>query len=379
MAYSQLIIKIAIVGISTLLFTACNSSSPNSAIETKKNAVSSNAQQTVDSAENQASPASSATAENQASLATEATAEQAKQTELANVISKPGKVKNRGGYVKLLVNRQPITNFDVVRRTKFLKLRRVSGNRSKIAEDEMIEQTLKLQEARLRGVLATDSEVDAAFANFAKGNRASPSRMANELGKMGVGATHFKEFIRTQISWQRAVQGKYQTETEQISERDVVTKLRKSGSAKPEVTEYSIQQVVFIVPEQKRNSSTLSARRSEATALRQRFSNCDTTIGLAKSLRDVSVIEHRRIMEPELPTNWKDEIINAGENGTTRVKETKRGIEFIAVCNRQVVNDDKAAQVANKSSEFENFNQKGSKLAQDYLSEVRSRATIVYQ
>ena len=69
------------------------------------------------------------------------------ETQLGTVINKPGNVKNRGVYIKMLVNKVPVTNSDINRRTAFLKLRREPGNRAQKAEQEMIEQILKLQEA----------------------------------------------------------------------------------------------------------------------------------------------------------------------------------------------------------------------------------------
>lgn len=303
----------------------------------------------------------------------------AEKQELAKVINKPGKVQNKGGYIKILVNNDPITNFDIQRRAKFLKLRRVGGNRSKVAENELIEQSLKLAEAKRVNLLVSDAMVDGAFASFAKQNRTTPKKLAADLGRLGVGASHFKNFIKTQMSWQTFVQKKFQAETTQKTEVDVVTRLRKSGSDKPQLTEYNFQQVVFVVPEAKRKD-ILASRRSEAKAFLQRFTGCENTLESAKALRDVSVIEHRRVMEPELPDTWRSEMIDAAAGKkTTRVKDTPKGVEFIAICSTRQVDDDRAAQVASQSAEFDNFNTKGSEVAQGYLDELRTRATIVYR
>lgn len=297
----------------------------------------------------------------------------------ANVINKPGKVENRGGYIRMLINRQPITNFDLKRRAKFLQLRNVSGNRKKLAEQEMIEQVVKLQEARRTNSLATDEMVAASFAQFASRNRSNPARLEKDLDRLGIGADHFKEFIRTQMSWQRVVQGRFRAEAINVSERDVVTRLRKSGSDKPEVTEYNLQQVIFVVPESKRSKSLLAARKVEANAFRQQFSTCGGSVQLAKSLRDVSVVDQTRVLEPELPDGWKDEVTSMEIGATTRPRETPRGVEVIAVCDKRIVNDDRAAQVTNQSTEFSSFNEKGSEIAKGYLDELVSRATVVYR
>ncbi len=310
---------------------------------------------------------------------TQAADDKPKEAEFAAVINDPGKVKNRGGYIKILVNKNPITNFDIQRRAKFLELRRAPGNKRKLAEKELIEQILKLQEAKRRRTLANDEMVDRAYATFAKRNRGTASQLTRQLNQLGVGAPHFKEFIRTQISWQNTVQGRFQAETIRKSERDAVTQLRKSGSAKPEVTEYTFQQIVFVIPESRKTKRLVQARKQEANAFRQRYTSCDETLELAKQLKDVAVLDRRRIMEPELPNRWKDEIFNADAKGTTRVQETEKGIELIAVCNKRQVTDDRAAQIASQSSDFTDFNDKAGELEKSYLDELRSRAKIIYR
>lgn len=357
--------------IGAAVLSSCNSS--NSAVETKDNA------QTQKAGAQTADQASTEQAGSDADTSQETEQSTSSPLDAANVINQPGKVQNRGGYIKILVNRSPITNFDIQRRAKFLQLRRVSGNRTKLAEKELIEQVLKLEEAKRRNVLANDQMVDQAFANFAQRNRASPAQMAGELNKLGVGSRHFKEFIRTQMSWQRAVQGRFRAETEQKSERDVVTQLRKSGSAKPEVTEYNLQQVIFVIPAAKRSQSLLAARKIEAQAFRQRFTSCEQSVNQAKELKDVSVVDRKRIMEPELPANWNEEIIQLNKNGLTRPKDTQRGVELMIVCDKRIVSDDRAAQVTSQSSDFESFNEQGSKIGEDYLQTLAERSTIIYR
>ena len=319
-----------------------------------------------------------------AQLATEAsteTTEAAKEEnkELAKVITKKGGVQNRGAYIKVLVNKTPITNFDIQRRAKFLALRRVPGNRTKLAENEMIEQALKLQEAKLRRRTATKEQVDAAYANFAKQNRATPAILSKQLGQLGVGSTHFKEFIKTQISWQRTVQGKFQNETTRVSEQQAIQQLRESGNQKPKVNEYSFKQVVFVVPKNKRSKSALSARKREANSFRQTVSGCDTLLQSIKALKDVSLIDRRHIMEPELPSNWKDAIANAGVGNTTPPQETEKGIEFMTICSSKTVDDDRAAQVTKQSTDFTQFGEQSGEFSKKYLDELRERAIIVYQ
>lgn len=287
-------------------------------------------------------------------------------------------VSKKGTHIRVLVNNTPITNYDVNRRAAFLKLRRIGGNRVQKAEEEMIEQALKIQESTRRRTLASPAQVNQAFASFAKRNRASPSKMASELNRMGVGADHFKGFIRTQMSWQRTVTGRFRNETKQVSQQKAIFDLKKSGSDKPETTEYIIKQIVFVVPA-KRRKAILGSRRKQAHNFRQRFTSCEDAIKLAKELRDVSVIDRGRVLEPELPPEWKEAVIATEAGKTTKPKDTPRGVEMMAVCRKRSISDDRTAQILSQSKEFADFGTKGSKVADEYLAQLRKSSTIVYR
>lgn len=316
-----------------------------------------------------------------AAAVTDETTQAAKEekVELAKVINKPGGVVDRGAFIKIIVNKNPITNIDIRRRVKFLELRRDPNANSKKAEDELIEQVLKLQEATRRRTLASDEQVETAFENFAKRNRASKSQLAKELGKRGVGAPHFKTFVRTQISWQKTVQGKFQADTSRVSEQDALKNLRESGNKKPKLDEFTFKQVVFVVPKNKRSPAALAKRRAEANTFRQTISGCSGLLQSIKVLKDVAILDRRHIMEPELPQRWQGPIVAAGVGNTTPVQETDKGIEFMAVCSSRTVDDDRAAQVSQKSTDFTGFSEKSPELSKKYLNELRSNAIVVYQ
>lgn len=315
-----------------------------------------------------------------AAEATETETEKSENQEFAKVIRREGSVANRGGYIKILVNNSPITNFEIQRRAKFLQLRRVGGNRTKVAEKELIEQALKLNESRRLRTLASDAQVDQSYANFAKSNRVSPAQLSVELRKLGIGESHFKEFVRTQMSWNRSLQRFARAKSGGAqNERDVVTGLRKKGDGKPELTEYFFKRIVFVVPQSKRNSRTLATRKREAQAYRQRFPGCEQVTESIKSLRDVVSADERRVLEPEIPERWKLPVQKADAKGTTSVLETSNGVEFMAICSKRQVNDDNAAVVASRAEKFSDLNTSSTELEKEYLAQLRKAAVIVYQ
>ncbi len=274
--------------------------------------------------------------------------------------------------IKYVVNGLPVTSYDIARRAAFLKLQRRGGNVSQKAADEMIEQALRAVELQRLRINVSDKQVEEAFARFASGNRMKPAQMVQVLNQTGVTAKHFKEFVRVQIGWNQALGARYRA-TGQLSEQDAVQRMLQQGGEKPTATEYFLQQVIFVVPNDQRKS-ILGKRKREADALRGRFKGCDSTREFAKGLIDVTVRDLGRVLEPELPSDW-EKLIKATKPGSaTSARETPRGVEFIGICSTREVSDDRVAQMI--FSNEGTVNEKAEDLSAKYLKELREKARI---
>ena len=274
--------------------------------------------------------------------------------------------------VKIVVNKTPITSDDIARRVAFLKLQRQSGNLNEKAREQLIEEALKREEiARVKASVST-TDVDAAFGRFAASNKLTKDQLTKVLTQAGVGADHFKSFIAIQMSWPRLVNARYGGKN-RMSTQDFITRLKERGQ-KPVTSEYFLQQIIFVVPESKK--SIIGKRKSEAEASRKRYPGCEQAKTFAATMLDVSIKDLGRILEPELPTEWKDLVTKTPEGGTTATRVTEKGVEFLAVCKKQQVSDDYAAEVVfraedlSKAEKGENPNEK------KYLDELRSKAQI---
>ncbi|MEH3125954.1 SurA N-terminal domain-containing protein [Agrobacterium cavarae] len=274
--------------------------------------------------------------------------------------------------VKIVVNKTPITSDDIARRVAFLKLQRQSGNLNEKAREQLIEEALKREEiARVKASVST-ADVDAAFGRFAASNKLTKDQLTKVLTQAGVGADHFKSFIAIQMSWPRLVNARYGGKN-RMSTQDFITRLKERGQ-KPVTSEYFLQQIIFVVPESKK--SIIGKRKSEAEASRKRYPGCEQAKTFAATMLDVSIKDLGRILEPELPTEWKDLVTKTPEGGTTATRVTEKGVEYLAVCKKQQVSDDYAAEVVFRAEDLikaekgENPNEK------KYLDELRSKAQI---
>lgn len=273
--------------------------------------------------------------------------------------------------IKYVVNNTPITTGDIAHRAAFLKLQRKKGS----AADEMIDQTLRVAEAKRLGIRISDAQVDAAYQRFATTNKMQLKQLDGVMAQSGVSKEHFKEFIRAQMAWNQALSARYRSgEGGSVSEQDAVRRMLDKGGAKPTAMEYMLQQVIFVVPAAERGA-TLAKRKREADAMRARFNGCSTTREFAKGLIDVTVRDLGRVLAPQLPPDWADQIKATRVGGATATRETDRGVEFIGICSSREVSDDKTAQMVFQG---EGSNDKNAdELSKKYVEELRKKARIV--
>lgn len=286
------------------------------------------------------------------------------------------RIASAASQIKIIVNKQAITNTDLSRRVALLRLQRRKGKLSSLARQELTEEALKFQEMQRLNAVPSQAEVDVAFSRFAASNNLSVKSMASILGQAGVTAKHFKQFISIQIGWGRTLTARY-GETGRMSTQDLVSKMLERGDNRPTTNEYILQQVIFVVPQAKRSKSYINRRNSEAKKLRGRVQSCDTTKSITKGLTDVTVKNLGRFLQPELPPEWAPLITKTSVDKPTRTRVTNKGVEFLVICSSRSVSDDLAAEMVFRAEE--QSNPQASANSKRYVAELRKRAVIINQ
>ena len=276
-----------------------------------------------------------------------------------------------GASIKAVVNKVPITSNQVKRRAAFLKLRRIKGNLRKQALEELIEEQLKMQEARRLRVVVSDKEVDQAYRNFAKSNKIPMKAFERILRQSGATPRGFKAYIRAQMSWQRAIMARYGREARaKVQPKSFTESLSINAANSSETVRYTLQQIVFVVPKA-RGEAAKKARMKEAKGFANRFPGCGQSKTFARGLRDVAVIDKGRVLETELPDRWKKDIRETGEGRTTRPKVTEKGVELLAVCKRA------AARAVDPGLSEDVFRKQAPELDKRYYADLKKKAKIV--
>src|SRR6202008_2284194 len=151
--------------------------------------------------------------------------------------------------VAAFVNGEPITALDVEQRAKLVELQtRQAPARQKVLDD-LIDEKLKVREAKRWGLEITDADVDSAFASM--GSRAhfnNADQFAQMLKEKGVNIANFKSRIRADLVWPQLVRGRYQASLE-IGEQDVLAEMlnKKTDDDSGPGYEYTLRPILFIV------------------------------------------------------------------------------------------------------------------------------------
>jgi peptidyl-prolyl cis-trans isomerase SurA len=276
--------------------------------------------------------------------------------------------------IPVLVNDQPITRYDITQRAALMRIGGAKGG-EKAATEELIDETLKMYEAAKRGVSVPDRRVDAAYASIAENLKMTPEQLTKALASQGIDDASLKKRLRAQMTWEQLVVRRTQL-TAQVKAADVTEALRAKGN--PEsmtMTEYMLQQIVFVVPSGS-PSGLYAQRRREAEAFRSRFQGCDHSLEQAKELRGVVVKEIGRRDSNQLRGPEGDAIQGTSVGHTAPPVQTDQGVELIAVCSSRAIHSTAVAQAEVQS---ELVAKQSQEIGKEYLQELRDRAIIEYR
>jgi peptidyl-prolyl cis-trans isomerase SurA len=280
--------------------------------------------------------------------------------------------------VKILVNDQPITTFDIKTRTQMVKVFSQGREGEKAATEQLIEERLKAQEAKLRGISVSDEEVEREFAQRAAQLKLQPAQFTQAMQQAGISPTDFRRFLKTNMEWAALVRARFRAQVK-ISDQDVVAALGKKGddaAAVPNTaSEYMLQQIVFVVPKGA-GQAVENQRKSEANAFRGRFQGCQQALESARGLNGVVVKPPVRRDDSQLQDNTAAALASMQVGETTAPERTADGFQVLAICAKNAIS---GAAASNEELRSELANERGQLLARRYLRDLRADAVIEYR
>jgi len=278
--------------------------------------------------------------------------------------------------VAVMVNGDPITDFDIEQRTKldFLSTRKQPTCQEVM--NELIDEKIKIKEGKKFGVDPSSSDVDQSYGGMASRMRITPEQLSKSLEAQGIRPETLKFRMKAELIWTSLVRGRYK-ERLQVGERDVAAAIKAEGEEKPETEgfEYKLQPVVLVVPRGSANAA-VEARHKEAEALRAKVQTCDEASAYFRSVQNGAVRELVTKTSADIPANLRKVLDDTPIGHLTPPEVTKQGIEMVALCARKptTIDTPKKREIREKM-----YTQKYEATSKTYLQEVRKAAMIEYR
>jgi len=278
--------------------------------------------------------------------------------------------------VVVMVNGDPITDFDIEQRTKlnFLSTRKTASRQEML--NELIDEKVKLKEGKKYGVDPTGSDVDQAFADMSSRMHLSPDQLAKTLEGQGIRAETLKARVKADLVWGSLVRGRFK-ERLQVGEKDVAAAVKEEGGDEQQADafEYRMQPIVLIVPRGSAQSA-IEARHKEAETLRSRVQSCDEANNYFRSMQNAAIRAPVIKTSADIPPNLRKVLEDTPIGHLTPPEVTKQGIEMVVLCARKPTTIDTPKK---KEMRDKMYAQKYEATSKSYLQDIRKAAMIEYR
>jgi peptidyl-prolyl cis-trans isomerase SurA len=279
--------------------------------------------------------------------------------------------------IRVKVDDQPITSYDISQRAKLLQMTGVKGG-EKAATEELIDETIQFIEAAKMSISVSDGRVDVAIEEISTRVKMTPKQLTQALAEQGVDIDTLRRRIKAQMVWGQLVQMRTRMKGSSVKGSDVTAALfaESGGSGDVTTTEYTLKPIIFVVP--KGASGGLDAqRRREAEAFRSRFAGCDGVAEQARQLQGVVVRSTIRRTSEELAGAPEARDIQETPAGkVTRPRKTEDGYTLLAVCTAKSIQSNAAARVQTENKLLDELNKD---LGAEYMAELRKKTVIEYR
>jgi peptidyl-prolyl cis-trans isomerase SurA len=281
--------------------------------------------------------------------------------------------------VAVMVNGEPITNYDIEQRSKLIMLTTHKPPPRQEVIDVLIDEKVKIKEAKQFGIDPSSSEIDASYAQMSTRMHLTTDQLTKYLETQGVRPDTLKDRTRAEMVWASLVRGRYK-ESLQVGEKEVAAAVQVKGDGKDEKPEaesfeYKMQPIVLIV--QKGSApAVVEARRKEAEALRARVQTCDEANAFFKAMQNAAIREAVTKTSADIPAPLREILDKTPIGHLTEPEVTKQGVEMVALCGRTPTTVDTPAK---KEIRDKMFAEKFEAKSKAYLAQIRKAAMIEYR
>src|ERR1700733_520011 len=276
--------------------------------------------------------------------------------------------------VAVMVNGEPITNYDIDQRSKLITLSTHKPADRQQVINELIDEKVKLKEGKKFAIDPSAADIDQSYAAMSARMRISAEQLTKSLESQGIRPDTLKARMKAEMVWSNLVRGRFK-ESLQIGEKDVEKAVPDEAKSNTQSFEYKMQPIVLVVPRGS-DAAAVETRRKEAEALRARIQTCDEANSFFKSMQNAAIRESVTKTSADIPPSLRELLDGTPIGHLTPPEVTKQGVEMVALCARNptTVDTPKKKEIRDKM-----FAEKYEAKSKAYLREVRGSAMIEYR
>jgi peptidyl-prolyl cis-trans isomerase SurA len=245
----------------------------------------------------------------------------------------------------------------------------LAGSKGK-AKEELIEEKIKLQEAKRLSVTTDEADVTRIISGIAERNKMTIEQFGQHMKSMGVDINTMKARFRAEMSWREVVRRRF-GHLVAISDREVDQFVANAPVAVQSDVELQVQRVTLPLPGAV-DQSIIAQRIAEADALARQYKGCASLPELAQSVggkfEDLGPRKPSTLAEPT-----RSLLLNASEGDLLPASVGQTGVELWALCGRK---SNTGATSARESAQNELRQREFEVLAQKHLKDLRQDAAI---
>ena len=279
--------------------------------------------------------------------------------------------------VAVMVNGEPITDYDIEQRSKLFFLTNHKTPDRKEVINELIDEKVKIKEAKKFGVDPGAADVDQAYAGMSQRMHITADQLTASLEKQGIRPDTLKARIKAEMVWTSLVRGRYK-ERLQVGEKDVAAAVKAEGGddqKQGQAFEYKLQPVVLIVPKGSAQSA-IELRQKDAETLRARVETCEQANQYFKSMANAAIRDPVTKTSADIPANLRKLLDDTPIGHLTPPEVTKQGVEMVALCARKPTTIDSPKR---KEMRDKMYAKKYEQTSNAYLAEIRKAAMIEHR
>lgn len=248
----------------------------------------------------------------------------------------------------------------------------VAGSKTK-AQDELIDEKLKLQEAKKLSVVASEDEVDKIIGGIAERNKMTLKQFGDHMKGMGVDISTMRSRFMAEISWREVIRRRFGHQIS-ITDRDVDKVVAMSSGGEDDV-ELQLQRISVFTPP-KADQKMIAQKLAEAQTLAGRFTSCKDTRELTTQLAGARFDDLGNVRPTKIPEPTRSMVLNTPDGNMLPPIVGETSIELWIVCGRKTVTASEqmreTAQAELRQKEFEI-------MARKHLKDLRQDAAIEYR